>query len=194
MYIDQEPDEDLTLPRFASVLALLEENVAERAFPGCVFGVAHRGHTVALAGVGRFTFKPDSNPVLPGTSFDLASVSKVVATTAMAMLLWQRGFLDLDTPLHEILPAFLGKAPHADDVRRRQVTLRMLLTHSNGLPAYEPLYESFPEPVGLFRAMLGLPLAADPGTVSAYSDPGFILLGAALEVLAGEAHGYLLRA
>ncbi len=142
-----------------------------------------RGVVAALSSVGRFTYDADGAPVLPHTSFDLASVSKVLATTAMAMLLWQRGVLDLDTLLADVLPGFaIGQA----DPRRRQITLRLLLAHASGLPAYAPLFTHCQMPADLMRAALQLPLAADPGTQSAYSDPGFILLGKALEITAGR--------
>ena len=173
----------MTRALYAPASALLEQAVSEGVFPGAAFGVLRRGVVAALFSVGRFTYDADSAPVLPGTSFDLASVSKVVATTAMAMLLWQRGVLDLDTLLADVLPGFVvGSA----DPRRRQVTLRLLLAHASGLPAYAPLYEHCRTPAEWMRDVLQLPLAANPGTQSAYSDLGFILLGKALEMIAGR--------
>ncbi len=159
------------------VEALLREAVADGVFPGAAFGVAHGGAVLALAGVGRFTYDPASPPVTPSTAYDLASVSKVAATTAMAMLLFERGALDLDWPLARLLPGFGGG---------EAVTVRMLLAHASGLPAYVPFHERCRGREELPRAALTLPLAYAPGTESRYSDPGFILLGAALEALAGE--------
>ncbi len=168
---------------YAPVRALLERAVGEGVFPGAVFGVWIGGAAAALGAVGRLTYEAASAPVLVQTSFDLASVSKVLATTAMAMLLWQRGALALDTLLGELLPGFV--VGHADP-RRRGVTLRLLLAHASGLPAYAPLFQTSCTPEELMRAVLQLELVSDPGTQSAYSDPGFILLGKALEVLAGR--------
>ena len=164
-------------------LRILEKAVEDKAFPGAAFGVLHRGAVLATGAAGRFTFDPASLAVEPSTVFDLASVSKVVATTAMAMILWDRQQLPLDMPLSSLLPGFLGDSR---DPRRATVTLRMLLNHHSGLPGYEPLFRRFGTPSALFAATLQLPLLAEPGTVEAYSDPGFILFGKALEILAGE--------
>ncbi|MFY9980495.1 MAG: serine hydrolase, partial [Candidatus Sulfotelmatobacter sp.] len=128
---------------------------------------------------GDFDFK-----VSPTTLFDLASLTKVVATTPMAMLLYERGILDLDTPVAEIVPEFL--ADSAKDPRRRKVTLRMLLAHSSGLPAYEKLFQKTKTRDELLHAAFTMPLSADPGSRAVYSDIGFIILGIALERLASE--------
>ncbi len=122
--------------------------------------------------------------VHPSTLFDLASLTKVLATTPMAMLLYERGILDLDTPVAEIVAEFL--ADSAKDPHRRKVTLRMLLAHSSGLPAYEKLFQKAKTRDELLHAALTTPLAADPGSRAVYSDIGFIILGIALERLASE--------
>jgi CubicO group peptidase (beta-lactamase class C family) len=118
------------------------------------------------------------------TLFDLASLTKVVATTAMLMLLYERGLLDLEAPVAAIVPEFVSEA--GVDSRRRGVTLRMLLAHSSGLPAYEKLFLRNHTREALRHAAFATPLTADPGSRAAYSDIGFILLGAALERIADE--------
>jgi CubicO group peptidase (beta-lactamase class C family) len=144
--------------------------------------VLHRGAIVALDAVGRFTFAADSPTVQPDTVFDLASITKVVATTAAAMLLVDRGKLDLDARLGDIMPGFvIGMAPGSG---KQRVTLRMLLAHTSGLPAYETLFRNCDTPEPLLRATLKLPLEAKPDTRTEYSDFGFILLGKAIEILA----------
>ncbi len=153
-------------------------------FPGAAFGVLHKGRVAALASAGRFTYEPASTAVEAGTNYDLASVSKVAATTAMAMLLWQRGQLGLDLPLSALLPEFLTSSFENED--RRAMTLRMLLAHASGLPAHVPFYEHCKGRQQVLRAALAVPLVSRPGEQARYSDPGFILLGAALEKLAGE--------
>jgi len=171
--------------RFAAAHAVLEQAVRDRAFPGAAYGALLDGKVVALDAVGRFTFEDNSPEVLPETVFDLASVTKVVATTAAAMLLFDRGVLDLETPVGEILPGFvIGREPGSG---KERVTMRMLLAHSSGLPAYARLFEQHTSANGLLRACLQMPLEAVPGTRADYSDIGFILLGKALEVLAGDA-------
>ena len=169
---------------YEPVRDLLRQAVSDAVFPGAGFGVLHRGTVKILGAVGRFTYSPESPEMAVATSFDLASVSKVVATTAMAMLLWQRGRIDLDALLADWLPGFV--IGNTDSRRRCKVTLRMLLAHAGGLPAYAPLYKHCSTPNALLRAALRLELEYEPGTHAVYSDPGFILLGKALELAAGE--------
>jgi CubicO group peptidase (beta-lactamase class C family) len=169
--------------RFAAALGVLEEAIAARAFPGCAFGVLAEGKTVLQGAMGRFSYEENAPAVTAETVYDVASLTKVVATTAAAMLLVQRRQLDLDTPLGELLPGFVAGRKAAD--LARTVTLRHLLAHSSGLPGYIGLFRTASTPDALFRACLELPLQTAPGTRAEYSDPGFILLGKALEVLAG---------
>ncbi len=124
--------------------------------------------------------------VIPATLFDLASVTKAVATTTMAMILYERGLLELETPVIGVVPEFIADTCAESDARRRDVTFRMLLAHSSGLPAYEKLFLKAHSRDGLLRAAFTTSLSADPGTHAEYSDIGFIVLGAALERIAGE--------
>jgi CubicO group peptidase (beta-lactamase class C family) len=172
------------MPLFPAAHALLTEAIREYAFPGAAYGVLLRGEVLAVESAGCFTYEPDAPPVLPETIFDMASVSKVLATTAMAMLLWERGQLDLDAPIAERLPAFIQDEPA--DSSKRAITARMLLAHSSGLPAYKRLFERCDTAQALLDACLRIPLTAAPGTQIVYSDIGFIVLGHLLETLAGE--------
>src|SRR5271165_1751137 len=92
--------------QFAGAYSILERAMAEQAFPGAAFGVFGEGRVLALDGVGGFTYDQPAVRVTASTVFDLASLTKVIATTAMAMLLYQRGRLSLEEPLARILPAF----------------------------------------------------------------------------------------
>jgi serine-type D-Ala-D-Ala carboxypeptidase len=170
--------------RFAAARSVLTEAVAEKAFPGAAYGVWHNGAIVALGAVGAFTYDAGSTAVTPATVYDLASVTKVMATTAMAMLLYDRGVLDLDARLGDILPGFVIGAEQP--AWRIRVTLRSLLAHSSGLPGYGQLFAAHTNAAGVLRGALQTPLEAEPGTRTEYSDIGFILVGKALEVLAGE--------
>lgn len=170
--------------RFAAAYHVLEEAIAERAFPGCAFGVLAGGNVVLHDALGQFTYEEGAPAVTPQTLYDVASVTKVAATTAAAMLLFQRRRLDLDTPLSVYLPAFVEGRDENDLARR--VTLRHLLAHNSGLPGYVELFRTESTPSGLLQACLKLPIQAEPGTRAEYSDPGFILIGKALEVFTGE--------
>jgi CubicO group peptidase (beta-lactamase class C family) len=154
--------------RFASACKVLNDGIATRAFPGCTFGVLAVGQqalpSMYMGALGNFTYQADSPRVTPKTVYDLASVTKVVATTTTAML-----------------------RPPCD-------RLRHLLAHNSGLPGYVEFFRTAATPAALLRACLELPLEAEPGTRAEYSDPGFILLGKALEALFGESLATWVRA
>ncbi len=143
--------------------------------------VTRRGSLICLKSFGGFTYATDSPVVTVDTVFDLASMTKAVVTTTMAMILYQRGLLDLEIPVASVVPEFRG-----DDPRRQDVTFHMLLAHSSGLPAYEKLFLRSKSKEKLLAAAFETPLTADPGTRAEYSDVGFIILGAAMERIAAD--------
>ncbi len=170
--------------RFSSVYRVLDDAIAFRAFPGCAFGVLASGEVVIQEGLGRFTYDKGSPIVTPETVYDVASLTKVAATTAAAMLLQQRGLLDLDMRVGDLLPGFISGRNLEDPARA--VTLRHLLAHNSGLPGYVQFFRAAATADELMAACLNLPLEANPGSRAEYSDPGFILLGKALEARMGE--------
>ena len=172
---------------FTCAFAVLREAVEQRVFPAASIAVVDQGNLVALKSFGHFSYEADSPPALATTLFDLASVTKVAATTTMAMILHERGLLELDAPVAGIVTEFVAVHETAgSDLRRRDVTFRMLLAHSSGLPAYERLFLRTNSRDELLHAAYATPLAADPGSRAEYSDIGFIILGTALERLAEE--------
>jgi CubicO group peptidase (beta-lactamase class C family) len=166
---------------FAPAFELLRQAIADRVFPAASVAVTHRGNFVALKAIGQFTYEANSPTATVDTVFDLASLTKVLATTSMAMILYERGLLDLDLPVVAAVAEFAGEDP-----RRDAVTLRMLLAHSSGLPAYEKLFLRARTRDELLSAAFATPLVADPGAKAEYSDIGFIILGVALERIADE--------
>ena len=184
--------------RFSAAFSLLSEAIAQRAFPAASMAVAYRGKLVALKSFGRFVFEKDLEGAPPlsrslrqggdfdvqvtaSTLFDLASLTKPMATTTMAMILYERGLLELEAPVLGVVPEFLTGGEH-----RKDVTFRMLLAHCSGLPAYEKLFLRTRNRDDLLQAAFTTALSADPGTRAEYSDIGFIILGIALERLADE--------
>jgi CubicO group peptidase (beta-lactamase class C family) len=166
---------------FSTPFDVIRRAIADRAFPAASVAITHQGNLVGLKAFGRFTYEPDSPEATTATAFDLASVTKVVATTSMDMILYERGLLDLDLPVVAVVAEFAGEDP-----RRDAVTLRMLLAHSSGLPAYEKLFLRAKTKDELLSAAVAAPLTANPGAKAEYSDIGFIILGAALERIAEE--------
>ncbi len=156
--------------RFRRAFTILEDAIRARAFPGCAVAILYRGELVAECGFGHFTYDPAASDVMADTIFDLASVSKVVATATMAAILYERGLLDLDATV-----------PSRDDL-----TIRGLLTHTSGLPAYIKLFERTRARDELLRLAYATPLEAPAGSRTEYSDIGFIILGDVLEKIAGE--------
>ena len=172
--------------RFARAFEILREAIERHAFPAAALAVAHQGKLLASHGFGRFTYD-DAAPTVTGeTVFDIASITKAVATTSMAMILFERGALKLDAPVADLLPEFVNLSPPHQKPKREAVTVRMLLSHSSGLPAYEKLFEFAHDRRELLRAAMTTPLTTAPGTRADYSDIGFILLGELLDRLAGE--------
>lgn len=177
-----------TLPIPSAVESLMEQAIREGVFPGAVLAAGLRGEVVLHASFGRFTYSHLSGKVTPDTLFDIASLTKVIATTTMAMLLDERGRLELDRPVADYLPEFTNRPElvNRDDAARKKVTSRHLLAHNSGLPAYCPYYRSAGTGEMLLRALFDTPVECEPGTRMLYSDPGVILLGKVLERIAGE--------
>jgi len=183
---------------FGAAFQVLREAITQRAFPSASVSVTHAGKLVVLKALGKSTYEQGaSNSSLAGpeagdfdvhvdTLFDLASVTKAVATTTMAAILYERGLLELEAPVVGVVPEFELDSSGYKDPRRREVNFRMLLAHSSGLPAYERLFLRTHSRDELMRAAFTTALTADPGTRAEYSDIGFIVLGAALERIAGE--------
>jgi CubicO group peptidase (beta-lactamase class C family) len=182
------PEEDATAgqeQRFAAAFAILNSAIVQRAFPGASLAVTLQQKLVAHQDFGRFTYLPASLEITPETLWDLASLTKPLATTSMAMLLYERGKLSLDCNIIEFLPEFAAEeAPQK--AWREAVTVRMLLAHSAGLPAHRKLYLETSGRAAIIQAAMRLPLDRPPMTRAEYSDIGFILLGELLERIANE--------
>ncbi|MBI4459859.1 MAG: beta-lactamase family protein [Acidobacteria bacterium] len=174
--------------KFREAREMLQDAVEQRAFPGAVLAVGHR-RSLAVLTAGRLSYKDDAPAVAPDAIYDLASLTKVAATTAAAMRLRDRGLLQLDRPVAYYLPEFVRPFDTAEDPlwdARSEVTVRQLLAHTSGLPAYEKFFFRAREKPHVLDEALALPLEEIPGRVTLYSDVGFILLGEILERIARQ--------
>jgi CubicO group peptidase (beta-lactamase class C family) len=171
--------------QFQRAFDVLRSGIDQRAFPGAAVAVAQDGKLIAHKGLGRFTYEETSPIVAADTIYDLASITKVIATTTACMILYERELFNLNQPLAELLPEFAYAGVDQKDARQ-QVTLRMLLAHSSGLPAYIKLFQTASNKDDLLRQALQVPLIAAAGPRVEYSDIGFILLGEALQKVTGE--------
>ncbi len=159
---------------------LVESAILGGAAPGAAVAIGRHGRIVKLRGYGRLDWRDGFRTVTDETIYDLASLTKVVATTTAAMMLVDDGALDLDAPIARYLPEW------SDRPERRSVTVRNLLLHDSGLPAWAPLH---PESAGraAYRARIaGLRLQSTPGERTAYSDLGFMLLAMIVEEVSGQ--------
>lgn len=157
-----------------------------QAFPGASLAVGYREKLLVCRGYGRLDYTSTSPPANPHTVYDLASLTKVLCTTTLAMQACERGVIDLEDRLGRYFPEFRSGG-------KQQVALKHLLAHSSGLPAHVPLYAQTGRKDNILQRILETPLEHQPGRRSAYSDLGFILLGAVLERACGDSLDNLAR-
>ncbi|MBN2371793.1 MAG: beta-lactamase family protein [Vicinamibacteria bacterium] len=165
---------------------ILVDGVARGAFPGAVIALGRRRSIAHLASFGKLTYEPEATQVRGDTLYDLASLTKVVATATIAMILVDDGVIDLESPVCRYLRG----------LRRRiseRVTVARLLSHSSGLPAWRPLYREVSGRQAYIDRICAIDLEYEPGARSIYSDLGFILLGAVIEAAAGVDFESLMR-
>jgi CubicO group peptidase (beta-lactamase class C family) len=167
-----------------SVRALLLEGVEEGVYPGAVVLVSSRGEVVFYEAVGRRMITPREAPMQRTTIFDLASLTKPLATTMALVKLVDEGAIDLDEPIQEILDWSLPADKSA-------VTCRLLLCHAAGFPDWQPFYldlETLPPALRethVRRWLIERPLVYQPGRETIYSDLGFMMLKWVVERASG---------
>lgn len=150
----------------------IQQAIAEQAFPGAVLKVGNREGVLATVAAGWHTYAKERE-LRSDDLFDLASLTKVVGTTSIAMRLHGRGELDLAAPVGDYLPDFL-----TDDPRRCQITVAHLLAHASGLPAWLPFHRGPAESLAERRwRLLTTPLEEAPNEATIYSDLGLMTLG-----------------
>ena len=180
---------DSTLP--ARLDSLVRAGIAEGAAPGVTIAVGRYGRLIHLRGYGTLGYGSGSLPADPRTLYDLASVTKVVATTTAAMILEEAGKLDITRMVHSYLPEL-------DAPDKASITVAMLLTHSGGFESYAPLYRQARGLAEYVAQINRRPLETAPGTRTLYSDWDMVLLQAVVERIAGMpldafVDGHLLR-
>ena len=164
--------------------AVIEQGVASGAFPGAAVAVGRGGVLLRLRGYGALT--PGGAAVTPDTPYDLASLTKVVATTALAMRATERGDLDLDAPVSRYVPAY-------QPVGGADATIRHLLTHTAGQRPFYPFFAHGMTPEAARDFIHRDTLARRPGERIVYSDFDMIVLGEALESASGAPLDQLVR-
>ncbi len=161
--------------RLDSIVAV---GIAQGAAPGVALAVGRWGKIVHLRGYGRIDAAPGAAPVTDSTLFDMASLTKVVATTTAAMILEDEGKLNLDASIRSYLPEL-------DAPGKATITMRMMLTHTGGFEAFAPLWRDTKGRTAFVRQINARPLAYAPGDSTVYSDWDFVLSGLAIERITG---------
>ena len=159
---------------FALADAVIRDAVAARVFPAATVEVGMRGAVAWRAAFGRLSYDDRAPETTIDTIFDLASLTKVIATATLAMRAVDEDLIQLDDPVAQWIPEWRG----AD---RSSVTLRDLLEHSSGLTAYLPFFRDHTGRAEFQQAISTLPLEYAPRSRAVYSDLGFILLAFILE-------------
>ncbi|HEY5061336.1 MAG TPA: serine hydrolase domain-containing protein [Gemmatimonadaceae bacterium] len=167
-----------------SVRRILDRAAHDSAFPGAIAVVGTRSRVITTYAAGHLDWAPSPTPDLH-TLWDLASLTKVIGLTSGVMQLVDRGLISLDAPVQQYLPAWTGR-------NKALVTIRHLLTHTSGLPAFKPYDEITHDPDSLAALMFGTQLDTLPGARMVYSDIGAYMMGRVLERITGETlDGYL---
>lgn len=159
------------------VLSVLTDSVREKIFPGALAAVIS-DHDALYAAYGNHTYDPGSQPISGTSIFDVASLTKVVATTTAIMQLAERKRLDLNDRACKFLTG-LSKPP------RDQITIFQLLAHMAGFPGGEPLPRDLRSREDVLQAIFSIDLSYPPGMSRIYDDLGFILLALIVESIAG---------
>ena len=164
---------------------LMQQAMADHAFPGACVLVGNRRHIIFKKCYGYHTYRGNV-PSRLSDRFDIASLTKIVATTSAIMTLYDQHKLSLDDPVVKYLPGFIGPTPDATKLKKT-ITIRDLLTHVSGLPP-----DNFVNEVqGInnrkrWQLLLQTPLDQPPHTAMRYSDVGFLLLGKIVEKVSGQ--------
>ncbi|MGH7561644.1 MAG: serine hydrolase domain-containing protein [Gemmatimonadales bacterium] len=165
---------------FGPAAAAVERGIRRGLYPGAVLVIGRRDTILFARGFGKLTWsRKSARPSAWTTLWDLASLTKVVATTGVLAVLVDHGAVDLDAPVARYLPRFQGGG-------KELVTVRMLLQHTSGLRAYVPLHARASSREEAIDHLYAEPLARWPGSSAEYSDLNALLLGLLIESVTGE--------
>jgi len=173
------PDEaGLDANKLAKLDTIMEKAIQDSVTPGAVLLVARNGVIAYHKAFGTYSYDPYSRKVNPGSIYDMASITKVAATTISIMKLYDEGKIDLDDPVAKYIPKFAQNG-------KGGVTIKNLLLHNSGLPSWKPFFKLCKTPNEILDSIYAQPLVYKTGDSTVYSDLGFITLGKIVEVVTG---------
>ncbi len=167
----------LDVRRFPQIDAAITGAIDARKLPGAVFHLEHEDAVYERA-YGRLTYEPDAAPVTTATTFDAASLTKVLATAPSVLILAEQGRIGLDDKLVKYFPGCANNG-------KETITIRQLLTHSSGLPAGLPANPAWTGRTAAHRLACDQAVTHAPGTFFRYSDINYVLLGQVVEKVTG---------
>lgn len=159
---------------FSKTRRLIEQGLSDDVFPCAAYAIGNRDRVFVSDSVGYRTLYPQKNPVTENTLFDVASLSKVVSTTMVALCAIENGKICLEDKLHYFFPNCYDKG---------ELTIKNLVTHTSGLAASIPLYSFGIDPTEVYSTILKSPFDYKPNTQTVYSCMGYILLQGVLEAV-----------
>ena len=165
---------------------VIEKAIADKAFPGATLAVGYQGK-VAIHSFGKLSYGAQAAAVTAQTKYDIASLTKVVATTTLVAKLAEGDFpvpLDLDARIDRYLPEWAANPQQKE--WRSKVTVRHLLTHTSGLPPFKEYWRTSKGKQDTLARIFAEPLDYEPGTKEVYSDLGIILMAEIVERLTGR--------
>ena len=165
--------------KLSGVDSIINQAIAEGNIPGAVLVVGHDGKVIYRKAYGSRSLEPRRLPMTLDTIFDLASLTKVIATTTAAMQLMEKGKLRMNDPVAKYIPDFAQNGK--DDI-----TIRQLLTHYSGLAPDLDLDTPWEGKQTAYQLACVLPPETTPGSGFVYSDINFIMLGDLVEKISGE--------
>jgi beta-glucosidase-like glycosyl hydrolase/CubicO group peptidase (beta-lactamase class C family) len=170
---------DNDVDKFKEVDKLMRNAIRDSIFPGGVILVAKDGEIILEKAYGHYTYNLSSKEVTPSTIYDLASLTKVIATTTAVMLCIDRGLINLDDKVVKFFPQFGVNG-------KEKITIRNLLLHNSGFAAFKTFYKDFNKPEQVIDAIFTSMLEYETGTKTVYSDFGFITLAKIIEKVSNK--------
>ncbi len=174
-----ERNDTILNPAFSDVEGLIKNSISDGAFPGAVLLVWRDGKIIFEKPFGHFTYNDSSASAATNTIYDLASLTKVIATTTAAMICMDRHLFSLEDKAAAYIPQFAENG-------KENITIKNLLIHNSGLPAYKKFYTLYSKPQEVLRDIYSTKLSYPTGTKTVYSDLGMIVLGEIIEKVTGK--------
>jgi len=164
---------------FTQIDDIIESAIKDSAFPGAVVLISIDGNIIYEKAFEHLTYNDTSAAVTKNTIYDIASLTKVIATTTTAMICYDKKLFSLDDPVAKYIPEFSQNG-------KEKVTIKNLLLHNSGLPVFKRFYKNYSSADEVINDIYKTPLSYEPGSKTVYSDLGFITLTKIVEQVTGK--------